>query len=115
LFLFPLLVQRPLVIGEQGIDLPVGALLDGPAATGFVVAVARRVVAKTIDGDVPVDEDHLQLEDLVLCQMELFFEIFHLAGGLPGRGNFLLCGWWKSSVCDGLSMGQGAGSDTNKG
>ena len=75
LFFFPLLVQRPLVVGEQGIDLPVGLLQDGAAGMVIGAAVAGGIVSEAVHGDIAVDEDHLKLEDLVLGQMELFLEI----------------------------------------
>ena len=105
LVLFPLLIQRPLIIGKQGIDLPVSALHDSPADAGFCATVTRGVIPKAIHGDIAVDEDYLELEDLILAQMELFFQVVQLAGGLPGRGGFALFGLWQGGV-GGLGMGQ---------
>lgn len=64
--LFPLLVQGPLIVGEHGIDLPISVLHDTAACGGLRVAVTGRVVAGTIQSDVAVDEDHLELEYLIL-------------------------------------------------
>jgi len=89
LFLFPLLVEGLLVIGEDSVDLLVGVLLDG--ATGTIVGTAEVGRApraggrsrsdglptrNAVHGDVAIDEDDLELKDLVLIEVEPFFEGF---------------------------------------
>ena len=101
LLLFPLHVERSLVIGKHGIDLPIGLLLYTPAGVIFGAVVTGGVVSDTIQGDVPVDEDHLELEDLVLCEMQLFFETFELFCGLLGGSGF---GFTGQGGIDGLGM-----------
>ena len=88
LILFPLLVERFLVVCKQGLDLLVGLLVDGAAVAGVGAVVAGGVFPCAVDGDVAVDEDHLELEDLVLVEVELVFEGFELFCGLLGGRGF---------------------------
>lgn len=89
LFLFPLLVEGLLVIGEDSVDLLVGVLLDGAAGTTVgTMEVGRAPRAggrgrsdglptrNAVHGDVAIDEDDLKLKDLVLIEVEPFFEGF---------------------------------------
>lgn len=76
LFLLPLLVDGFLFIGEEGAYPGVRTPSDFPAGTAVDTAVSGGVALDTIQGDVAVDEDHLELEHLVLGEMELFFESF---------------------------------------
>jgi len=72
--LFPLLVEGFLIVRQQAIDLLVGRLHDPPAGAGFTVVVGGGIVPKAIHGDIAVDQDDLELQDLVLRQVQLLFE-----------------------------------------
>ena len=76
---FELLVEGFLVIGEEGVDLLIRVLLNG--AAGLAVGVPTR---DAVHGDVAVDENDLELKDLILIEVELFFQYFQLMGGAFG-------------------------------
>ena len=88
LFLFPLLVQGALLIGEHGVDLSVGVLLDGAAGAVIGSAVVGGIFSDAVHGDVPVDEDDLELKDLILRELEPFFHCFELTGRAFGSRAF---------------------------
>jgi hypothetical protein len=68
------LVEGFLVRGEDGIYFFVGVLVDRPAGVIVATSVGRGVVLYTIQGDVPLDEDDLELENLVVGEAELLLE-----------------------------------------
>lgn len=75
-----------LVIGEEGVDLLVGVLLDGAAGAVVGTAVAGGVILYAVHGHVAVDEDDLKLKDLILVKVEMFFQLPELADGSFGSG-----------------------------
>ena len=81
---FELLVEGFLVIGEEGVDLLIRVLLNGAAG----LAVAGWVMLDAVHGDVAVDENDLELKDLILIEVELFFQYFQLVGGAFGSRVF---------------------------
>ena len=86
LFLFPEHILRLLVFIEQAIDADVGGVEDIAAVHIVGPAVARRVLAEAVEGDVLAEQDGIELDDLVLAEVELLLERLQLAdGSLGGR------------------------------
>lgn len=81
LLCFPLLVERFLLVGEQGCDLAVGILEYSAAGAVVGAGVAGRVIADAVQGDCLGDEDDLDLKDLILCEVKLIFEHPQLPAG----------------------------------
>jgi hypothetical protein len=81
LLFLPLLVDRFLLVGEQGHDLAVGILLHSTAGAVVGAGVAGWVVLEAVQGDCLGDEDDLDLKYLILCEVELIFEDPQLPGG----------------------------------
>ena len=105
LLLFPLLIEGLLVVGEEGVDLLIGVLLDGAAGLAVCAAKVGRAprvrgcgrsdgvpTREAIHGDVAVDKDHLKLKDLILIEVELFFQHFQLSDGAFGSRVFRAAG-----------------------
>ena len=101
--LFPLCVEGFLVIGEEGVDLLIRVLLNG--AAGLAVGVPTR---DAVHGDVAVDENDLELKDLILIEVELFFQYFQLVGGAFGGRVFRPAGFLGGGIgIGGLGLYQG--------
>lgn len=73
-----------MVVGKDGVDLLIRVLLDGAAGTAVGTAVAGWIMREAVHGDVTVDEDDLELKDLILIEVELFFHHPELADGAFG-------------------------------
>lgn len=84
-----------MIVGEDRVDLLVRILLDGAAGAVVGFAVAGGLVAEAIHGYVAVDQDDLELEDLVLVEVELFFQHFQLMDGPLGSRVFGGLGVYK--------------------
>ena len=69
MLLLPLLVKGLLIRGEQRSYLSICVVIDLAAGAAFGAGIARGIIAKTIEGDVPGDEDHLHLGNLVFGEI----------------------------------------------
>ena len=109
LLLLPLLVEGFLVIGKEAVNLLVRILLDGAAGAAVGTGVAGGVMKEAVHDDIAVDEDDLHLQDLVLIELELFFQHFQLADGPFGSRVFGDAGWLlllRGIGVDGLGVHQ---------
>jgi hypothetical protein len=111
LLFLPLLVDRFLLVGEQGHDLAVGILLYSAAGAAVGVGVAGWVVLEAVHGDCLGDEDDLELKYLILCEVELIFEQSQLPGGPFRRVGFFKPGLEGSIRCLGVDKGMEAGDE----
>jgi hypothetical protein len=111
LLFLPLLVDRFLLVGEQGHDLAVGILLYSAAGAAVGARVARWVVLEAVHGDCPGDEDDLELKYLILCEVELIFERSQLPGGSFRRVGFFKPGLDGSIRRLGVDKGMEAGDE----